>query len=241
VVSRQQRDKPRQRSQASATLASLALVAAAPVHAAELPSLLARVGLSVEKADHAMRTLDYVERSVDEQRNETGKALHRVEKERRVIQSSGKRRQEIVSVVQDGHDLTAPARLAALGQAMDDEAGPNPLMPGEQTKYLFTSLPADAADPGWVHVAFKPKDPRAGDLLVGEAWIDPSTGFLRRLRFQPADPTSPQKMDVTVDYAQLALGCALQSKMEATLEPRVEPVRQRLHSQVTYHFDVKRP
>lgn|GEM_PF-4878061 len=240
-MSREKKDKPRQVSQASATLASLALVAVAPVHAAELPSLLARVGLSVEKADHAMRRLDYVERSVDEQRNEAGKALHRVEKERRVIQSEGKRRQEIVSVVQDGHDLTAPTRLAAMGKQMDDEAGPSPLMPDEQKKYTFSPMPTDAATPGWVHLAFKPRDAHASDLLVGEAWIDPSTGFLRRLRFQPADETAPQKMDVTVEYGQLTPDCALQSKMEATIEPRVEPVRQRLHSQVSYHFDVKSP
>ena len=46
---------------------------------------------------------------------------------------------------------------------------------------------------------------------------------------------------------EMATGAARQiertimPKMEATIEPRVEPVRQRLHSQVTYHFDVKSP
>lgn len=232
--------KKRNVAQASATLASVALVAVAPIRPADLPALLARVGLSVEKADHAMRVLDYTERSVDEQRNEAGKALHRVEKERRVIQSQGKRRQEIRKVVQDGHDLTAPARLAALGQPMDEGAGPNPFMPGEQTKYRFEPLPEDPSHPGWVHLSFAPKATHAPDLLVGEAWIDPASGFLRRLRFHPADDTGPQKMDVTVDYGQLTPECALQSEMEATLEPRGTPVRQTLHSQVTYHFELPR-
>lgn len=221
---------------ASATLASLALVAS-PVQAAELPALLHQVGLSVARGEAQVKRLDYLERSVDEQRAADGKVLHRMERERRVLQAKGPRRQEVVRAVQDGKDVTGRARQAAAGKAPEEQGNPSPLSPGEQAKYHFESKPSDAAHPGWLHLAFAPKGAPSPQLLVGEAWIDPKTAALRRLAFHPSAQSPSEKMEVEVSYDQLLEDTTLPSKMEATIQVERGGVRQVLHSEVTFHFE----
>lgn len=221
----------------SATLASLALVAAAPVHASELPDLLQKVGLSVARGEAQMKRLDFVERSVDEQRAADGKVLHRMEKERRVLQAKGPRRQEIVRAVQDGKDLTERARRAASGQAPEEQGNPSPLSPSEQARYRFARKPVDPAHPGWIHLAFAPKGAASPELLVGEAWIDPHSAALRRLTFHPSAQKAAEKMEVEVAYDQLVADTSLPSKMEATIQVDRGGFHQVLHSEVTFHFE----
>jgi hypothetical protein len=224
-------------SPASATLASLALVAAAPVHASELPELLHKVGLSVARGEAQMKHLDFTERSVDEQRSADGKVLHRMERERRVLQAKGPRRQEILRAVQDGKDLTERARQAASGKTPEEQGNPSPLSPGEQDKYRFETRPADPAHPEWLHLAFAPKGAPSPKLLVGEAWIDPHPAALRRLAFHPSEQNPAEKMEVDVSYDQLLPDTSLPSRMEATIQVERGGFQQVLHSEVTFHFE----
>lgn len=234
------RSKKKNAARSAGAIASLALVAAAPVQPSDLPALLAKVGAHVEKVEQQVRVLDYVEHSVDEQLSESGEVLHRVEKTRKVVQSEGKRRQEIVKVVQDGQDVTGPARLAAQGQPMDEPGNPHPLLPAEQARYQFELLAPDPAHPHWARVSFAPKGAPSPELMVGEALVDPETGFLRRLRLHPSNPPfGTEKMDVEVDYDQLTPDGPLQSRMVANIEARMQAVHQRLRSTVTYRFETR--
>jgi hypothetical protein len=222
-----------------AALASLALIAAAPVQAAELPALLAKVGAHVEAVEKRLKSLDYTERSVDEQRAEDGKVLHKVVKSRKVLQQHGPKKEELQKVVQDGRDITAQVRAMSAGKPLPDDSGsPNPFLPAQQPRYDFSPAPADARHAHWVAIAFKPKGEPQPDQLEGVAWVDPAAAQLRRLSGHPAKlPPGARSMEMEVEYDQLAKdGMALQSKMRATIETEVAGLRQTLHTEVETHF-----
>jgi hypothetical protein len=171
-----------------------------PVKYPGLSDVLKRAGTSLDAQLKAMEQTDSTMTMHQEEVDSDGKVTHVTDRVMRTTHPEGKPHVELVSVVEDGKDITAKERAddgEHDAKSKDEKAkrhggmsisSSNPFAAETQPKYRFwvvAPLPA-AGQPVRIH--FEPNGDATKEEMKGEALVDPTSGAVSELDFTPADP-----------------------------------------------------
>lgn len=132
----------------------------------------------------------------DETLDAKGKVVSWTETEERHDHRDGVISREVVRHVVDGKDRTS-ARGREKPQELESV---EPFSAAARGDYRFEALLADP-ETGWARIAFKPARKSVKHAARGTVAVDPATGAIRRMTYEPDDPgTLVQKMKVSMDY-----------------------------------------
>jgi len=197
-----------------------ALLACVPIARAEPADSLWR--RAVDLADtHRGWVPGYAETVVEELAGDGSVKHRRTSGLRLFLNDVGELDQELVTVTEDGADITADERKALREErrrreARDGEAapaalmqpftGPLPFLPEAQSNVMIQRVEAAGAPEGGPHVAFEFRhDFGAAHQIRGLAWLDAPTGTPVQVRFTPEPlPSGVKELKVTMRFSDPA-------------------------------------
>lgn len=167
--------------------------------------------------------------AVVDELDDRGKTVKQLRTEYEIDHPGGARRETVLSHLEDGVDRTAQFKAERARKKEDAAKAPSPFATQAQRDYQFAVLPPSDAHPGWVHLAFSPRGEKKPELLIGDAWVDPAVGELRRMSCRPSKmPFFVDSMSIELVYdAQGPTGTTL-SRMELRGSGGFAFVRRRL-------------
>ncbi len=231
-------------------LVLLALPARAEQPQVDLPALLQRIaegtpgmGYLVRERLQAMTVT-----SVTEERDGKGRVTFSRERVQRMAQQEGKQASELVLWRENGKDVTAEQRAEAQKRSTEGagdklSAFELPFTPENQPRHRFSVVGPDAQDPRKLRLRFEPAGARDPQVLRGEALVDPESGHVLQLRFQPSKYPSMliDRLDVEMDFRTHPEVGAVVSRLVVDGEGGLLFFKKRGRSTVTFSDVVFKP
>ena len=173
----------------------LLAVLLAPATASD-PTLVERIAEREVRVAVLHESCSFTTTRRDESLDATGKVLSWTETEERHDHRDGVISRKVVRHVVDGKDRTS-AKAREKPQELESV---EPFSAAASGDYRFETLPADP-ETGWARIAFKPKRKGVKHAAHGTVAVDPVTGAIRTMSYEPDDPgTLVQKMKVSMEY-----------------------------------------
>lgn len=231
-------------------LVLLALPARAEQPQVDLPALLQRIaegtpgmGYLVRQRLQAMTVT-----SVTEERDGKGRVTFSRERVQRMAQQDGKQASELVLWRENGKDVTAEQRAEAQKRSAEGagdklSAFELPFTPENQPRHRFSVVGPDAQDPTKLRLRFEPAGKRDPQVFRGEALVDPESGHVLQLRFQPSKYPSMliDRLDVEMDFRTHPEVGAVVSRLVVDGEGGLLFFKKRGRSTVTFSDVVFKP
>src|SRR5438874_2185656 len=163
------------------------LLLAALIAAAPNAELLDKLAAHDARSDDADQRGTVTVTSTSEELDSDGKVLHTDVLVARTTHLAGKEATEVLSALKDGADVTAAARekMKTNDSKGDDLELGSPFAAKARSKYTFTELGPDKADPVLVRIGWAPKE-KSSSVSIGEASVDPAAGAPVRMQLRPA-------------------------------------------------------
>jgi hypothetical protein len=197
----------------AATLVGLAATSRTALATPPDPDLLARLAQNEQAIEATARRASYHAEEVVEQVDGDGK-VSSTKTTRYRVESDGTTPHRIIdSAVEDGKDVTAAEQEKVRGKeaerAQKHEEPVWPFAPGSQARYTYDQLAADPARPGYVQIAFVPKNPDSHSF-EGKVWVDAASARILTASVRLSKP--PMLVDwvhFTAEFGATPAGPAL--------------------------------
>jgi hypothetical protein len=167
-----------------AALVAAALALVSPAARAEPPSaeLMARLADYAQRFDALKTGASFLVDGRMETLDGDGKSDSVKLMTARVESDGKKQRFVVLKYVEDGEDKTDDARKEAREREAKKKPDKKkqikmPILPSEQSRYVFDQAEVDKTDPTRVRLTFAPKTPE-DDTIEGSAWVDTKTATL---------------------------------------------------------------
>ena len=160
------------------------------------PALIATITEREARVAKLHESCSFTTTRRDETLDAKGKVLSWAETEERHDHRDGVISRKVVRHVVDGKD-----RTSAKGRETPQELeSVEPFSAAASGDYRFEALPADP-ETGWARIRFTPARKSVKHAAHGTVAVDPATGAIRRMSYEPDDPgTLVQKMKVSMEY-----------------------------------------
>ncbi len=133
--------------------------------------------------------------------DDRGAVTKKLRTEYEISHPGGVRTETVVSHLENGVDRTSQFTAERAKRKESATKAPSPFAASAQKDYQFVELPAHKDFPGWLHVGFSPKGDKRPDLLIGDAYVDPEAGELRRMSCRPSKmPLFVDAMSIDLQY-----------------------------------------
>ncbi len=181
-----------------ATLSLLTVVLMAPSALAQAPTadLMARLGAYAERFETLRKNASYVVEGKLDSLDGSGRTDSTKFMRARVDSDGHTTQFSVLQYLEDGQDKTAEAKDKQKKREAESAHDPPshrrawrmPFHPGEQPRYYFNQVEADAQH-SRVRIAFAPKIIE-DDTIEGSAWVDVRTGTIVTTGFKLSKPPS---------------------------------------------------
>ncbi len=157
-----------------------------------------------------------------------GKPKSTFERVTRQTVKEGQSSQELLKAVEDGRDVTEERRREQAEKGKKKEEGDQkgrksvsigaalPFGKKEVEKYEYALLAPSQANPGLVRIAFKPRGAKSGELMIGDALVDPEKGELVRLSMRPSkNPRFVDHLVIELEFGAITPAGRALSRLDA--------------------------
>jgi hypothetical protein len=178
------------------------------------PDLLARLALNEQQIEATTRRASYRAEEFVEQVDGDGK-VSSTKTTRYRVEADGTTVHRIVeTAVEDGKDVTADEQEKVRGKEAERASKKHdetvwPFAPGSQARYTYDQLALDPARPGYVQIAFAPKNPDSHSF-EGKVWVDVASARILTASVRLSKP--PMLVDwvhFTAEFGSTPAGPAL--------------------------------